>query len=92
MSQRNLSYTGDTKVPSYWLANFRMGYTFGDMGKRFNSFGFMKNLKVDFSIYNLTNQFYVATMGENGFPLSGDYQSFLLSAPRQFFGSIRAEF
>lgn len=92
MSQRNLSYTGDAKVPSYWLANFRMGYKFGNMGKYAHSLGFVQNLQLDFNIYNLTNQFYVATMGENGFPLSGDYQSFLLGAPRQFFGSIRAEF
>ncbi|WP_246376717.1 TonB-dependent receptor [Gluconacetobacter aggeris] len=92
MSQRNLSYTGDAKVPSYWLANFRMGYKFGNMGKYAHSLGFMQNLQLDFNVYNLTNQFYVATMGENGFPLSGDYQSFLLGAPRQFFGSIRAEF
>ncbi|MFT8643259.1 TonB-dependent receptor [Gluconacetobacter sp.] len=92
MSQRNLSYTGDTKVPSYWLADFGMRYKFGNMGKYAHSLGFMQNLELDFNIYNLTNQSYVSTMGENGFPLSGDYQSFLLAAPRQFFGSVRAEF
>lgn len=92
MSQRNLSYTGDAKVPPYWLADFGMRYKFGTMGKYAHSLGFVQNVELDFNIYNLTNQFYVSTMGENGFPLSGDYQSFLLGAPRQFFGSVRAEF
>ncbi|MCX2562225.1 TonB-dependent receptor [Acetobacter farinalis] len=92
MSQRNLSYTGDTKVPSYWQADFGMRYKFGNMGKYASALGFVQNLELDFNIYNLTNKFYVTTMGENGFPLSGDYQSFLISPPRQFFGSIRAEF
>lgn len=52
----------------------------------------MKNLTFSFDIYNLANQKYIATTGENGNPMTGDYQSFLVGAPRQFFGSVKAEF
>ncbi|MBB2190083.1 TonB-dependent receptor [Gluconacetobacter azotocaptans] len=92
MSKRNLSYNGDTKVPSYWLANAGLRYRLGNMGKYNHHLAFMQNLTFDFNVYNLANTTYVATMGENGFNLAGDAQSFELGAPRQFFGSVRVEF
>lgn len=91
-SRRNLSYTGDTKVPSYWLTNFGTRYNLTNFLKSSGRGQFVKGLEIDFSVYNLSNSHYVSTMGENGFPLSGDYQSFLVGAPRQYFGSVKAEF
>ncbi|MBO1324836.1 TonB-dependent receptor plug domain-containing protein [Acetobacter sp. TBRC 12305] len=91
-SQRNLSYTGDAKVPSYWMSNFGLRYRFGNLGKYAHALNRVENLDLSFNIYNLNGAKYVSTMGENGFPLSGDFQSFLVGAPRMFFGSIKVSF
>jgi len=92
VGKRNFSYVGDMKSPSYWLSNFGMRYQLKDVGSIFGGHKAMKTLSLDFNIYNLTGIRYIATMGENGFPMSGDDQSFLLGAPRQFFGSVKATF
>ena len=54
--------------------------------------GTLSNVSLQFNAYNLFNTRYVATTGENGNPISGDYQSFLMGAPRQFFGSASVSF
>lgn len=82
---RYLSYNNDTSVPGYWLANAGISYRFG-------SLSVLKNLSVSFNIYNLFNESYISNMGESGNPLSGDYQSVQIGAPRQYFGSISAGF
>jgi len=84
-SKRYFSYTNDTSVPGYWLAS---------TGARFNlgSYGFAKNMTLDFNVYNLFNSKYISMMGENGNPTSGDYQSLERGAVRQYFGTISAEF
>ncbi|MBB2202123.1 TonB-dependent receptor [Gluconacetobacter tumulisoli] len=92
MGTRNFSYTGDMRTPGYWLESLGARYHFGDMGKYNRTFGFMKNLTFEFNVYNLTNTKYIATTGENGNPMMGDYQSFLVGAPRQYYGTLRAEF
>lgn len=92
IGKRNFSYTGDMKVPSYWVETLGARYQFGNMGRFNKQLGFMKNLTFSFDIYNLTNRRYIATMGEEGNPMQGDYQSFLVGAPRQFFGSLKADF
>lgn len=85
MGKRYLSYTNDTHVPSYWLANLGAGYHFGKLG-------FLKDVTASFNIYNLFNTVYVSNMGEEGNPLVGDYQTFQIGAPREFFGTISAGF
>lgn len=92
IGKRNFSYTGDMKVPSYWVETLGARYQFGNMGRFNKQLGFMKNLTFSFDIYNLTNRRYIATMGEEGNPMQGDYQSFLVGAPRQFFGSLKTDF
>lgn len=92
LGERNFSYVGDMKAPGYWLENLGMRYNFGRMAQYNRNLEFVKNITLSFDIYNLANQKYIATMGENGNPVSGDYQSFMVGAPRQFFGSIKAEF
>ena len=85
LSHRYLSYLNDTSVPNYFIANLGARYTLGDHGP-------LKAVSFSFNVYNLLNHKYIATMGENGNPFSGDYQSFLVGAPRQFFGSVTAGF
>jgi iron complex outermembrane receptor protein len=43
-------------------------------------------------VTNLTNKKYVATIGSNGFTASGDNQTLLAGAPRQFFVSLKKGF
>lgn len=80
----------------YWLSNLGLDYKLGNMGQYIHGAGFVQNLVFSFTVTNLTNQLYISTMGEGGNPIGGasaySYQSFLIGAPRQFFGSVRAEF
>ncbi|MBL7235534.1 TonB-dependent receptor [Novacetimonas hansenii] len=85
MGKRYLSYTNDSRVPSYWLENFGVSYTLHDVSVA-------KNLKFDFNIYNITNERYISNMGSGGNPLSGDYNSLQVGAPRSFYGTISADF
>ncbi|NHN87182.1 TonB-dependent receptor [Acetobacter conturbans] len=83
---RYFSYTNDTKLPTYWLVNFGARYDFGRIGPA-------ANLQLTFNITNLTGQKYLIMAGDDGGnPLSGDYQSLVVGAPRQFFGGVRADF
>nr|WP_231866871.1 TonB-dependent receptor [Acetobacter malorum] len=84
-SKRYFSYVNDTSVPGYWLASTGARYNFGKVG-------FAKNLSVDFNVYNLFNSKYISMMGQNGNPMSGDYQSLERGAVREFFGTVSAEF
>ena len=86
LSSRKLTYTNDLHVPGYFLANFGARYNFG-------SFGFLKGVTTSFNIYNLTNKNYVSTTNElgNNFVNTG-YNYFLIGAPRQFFGTVSANF
>ncbi|MFT8775422.1 MAG: TonB-dependent receptor [Gluconacetobacter liquefaciens] len=86
LSSRQLTYTNDLHVPGYFLANFGARYDFGAVG-------FLKGVTASFNIYNLANKTYVATTNElgNNFVDTG-YNYFLMGAPRQFFGTISANF
>ncbi|GAA4491084.1 TonB-dependent receptor [Gluconacetobacter tumulicola] len=85
MSRRYLSYMNDTHVPGYWQTNLGVRVRGGDHGP-------LHNITVDFNIYNLTNTTYISTVGVQGNPIAGDYQSMLIGAPRQFFGTVSANF
>ncbi|MBS1019239.1 TonB-dependent receptor [Gluconobacter cerinus] len=96
-SSRTYSYTGDVKVPSYWLSNLGIQYNLTKLKAVHQSIRPVKDLILSFSVANLQNNHYIATMGENGNPLSiatgaMSYQSFLVGAPRMFFGSLTANF
>ncbi|WP_242501263.1 MULTISPECIES: TonB-dependent receptor [Komagataeibacter] len=85
ISKRYYSYMNDTSLPGYWLANAGAKYKFG-------RYGFLHNVTLSFNVYNLFGNTYISTMGENGNPFTGDYQSFMIGAPRQYFGTIQAQF
>lgn len=96
-SKRNFSYTGDVKAPAYWLSNLGIQYNLTRLKPVQRSIRSVKDLTLSFSVANLQNNHYIATMGENGNPLNIDsgalaYQSFLVGAPRMFFGSLTANF
>lgn len=84
-SHRYLSYLNDTSVPGYFIASLGARYVLGEHGP-------LSRITLQLNAYNLFNTRYVATTGENGNPISGDYQSFLMGAPRQFFGSVGVTF
>ncbi|GBR60505.1 TonB-dependent receptor [Acetobacter senegalensis DSM 18889] len=97
IGKRNFSYTGDVKAPGYWLSNLGAQYIL----KREHSFlknqDFVNAIVISLNVNNLTNQKYIATMGENGNPMSVSTgaltdPSFLLGAPRQYYGTIKMEF
>ncbi|MBO1326105.1 TonB-dependent receptor [Acetobacter sp. TBRC 12305] len=88
---RNFSYVGDLKAPGYWMSNFGASYDFNNLSS------YLNDLKVSLNISNLTGSHWISTMGEGGNPLSlstgaYSYQSFMIGAPRMFFGSIAAQF
>jgi len=85
IGKRYFSYTNDMSVPSYWLVGLGTRY-------QFQNIWHMKSVTFDFNIYNLLNHPYIATIGESGFPLSGDRQSILAGEPRGYFGSVKVDF
>lgn len=85
MGKRYLSYINDTAVPSYWLENFGISYAFRHVAVA-------QNLKFDFSINNITDEKYITNMGSGGNPLSGDYNTLQVGAPRSFYGTVSAHF
>ena len=85
MSKRFFTYLNDQSVGGRALVDASLGY-------RFTGEGALKNLSVEASVTNLTDKSYIATVGSNGFTASGDYQTLLAGAPRQWFVSIRKGF
>lgn len=84
-SKRYYSLMNDTSVKPYWFTSVGATYDFGKVSV-------LKNVKVSFNVYNLLNQKYISQMGENGFPIQGDYQSLQRGAVREFFGTISASY
>ena len=84
MSARYFTYTNDRSVPSRTLLNLSGGY-------RLKSLGFVKDASVQVGVNNLADTKYVSTIGSNGFGNSGDNQTLLAGAPRQFFVTFSAK-
>lgn len=83
--KRYYSYLNDVSVGSYWVANTGASY-------RFKKLAGVRDVMLSFNVYNLFNNKYIATMGENDNPATGDYQSMERGAVREFFGTISAAF
>lgn len=98
MGRRSYDYVGDYKIPGYWVSNFGLFYTLYHIRPRGLPSMEIHKLVISFNIYNLANKAYISTMGQNGFTMDNrdgaamNNQSVLIGAPRQFFGSVRAEF
>nr|WP_267288022.1 TonB-dependent receptor [Neokomagataea tanensis] len=85
LSRRYYSFMNDTSIGGYWLANTGLDYRFGNVSV-------LRDVTASFNVYNLFNTKYIATMGENDNPATGDYQSMERGAVRQFYGTISAGF
>jgi iron complex outermembrane receptor protein len=85
MGRRYISYDNDNDAPGYWVSNAGISEHV-DLG------GFFKNLTVGLNVYNLFNSTYISITGETGNPLSGDYQTFQVGAPRMIYGTLSAAF
>ncbi len=86
MSRRYFTYTNDQSVPGRALIDASAGWRFADTGS------FIDGFSVQVSVTNLTDKKYVATIGSNGFGNSGDRQTLLAGAPRQWFATVRKDF
>ena len=86
MSRRYFTYTNDQSVPGRALIDASAGWRFADTGS------FIDGFSVQVSVTNLTDKEYVATIGSNGYGNSGDNQTLLAGAPRQWFATVRKDF
>ncbi len=78
MSKRYFSYLNDASVAGRTLFNLSGGL-------RTKSLGVLSEGSVQVGVTNLADRKYISTIGSNGFVNSGDSQTLLQGAPRQFF-------
>ena len=84
-SARQMTYMNDEQIPAYWTSNLNGSYNFGKVG-------FAQNIKATFGITNLFNKNYIGGV-YGAASVSGDYNDNLfVAAPREFFGSVSAQF
>jgi iron complex outermembrane receptor protein len=88
VGKRFYTYLNQGGVNAYELFNASAGYRFKDLG-------LFEELTVQGAVTNITDEFYISTIGSNGFSESdpnGTSQTLLRGAPRQFFVSVKARF
>ncbi|MEY4159391.1 MAG: hypothetical protein RLZZ136_12 [Pseudomonadota bacterium] len=81
MSERFFTYTNDKSVPGRAIVDATLGY-------RLN-LGNDHKVELQLNATNLFGLNYVSTIGSNGFGNSGDNQTLLAGAPRQFFVTLK---
>lgn len=86
MSERFFTYSNDKSVPGRAIFDAKIGYRFRSMST------WMNGVAIEGSVTNLTDKRYVATVGSNGYGFSGDNQTLLAAAPRQWFVTARKDF
>ena len=84
-SARYMTYTNDEKIPAYWTSNLNASYNFGKIG-------FARNLKTTFGVTNLFNRNYIGGVYGAASVSGDDNANLFVAAPRQFFGSVSAQF
>ena len=94
---RNYDYTGDVRVPGFWMADLGASYKFEQFAQKHQNFRSLKGLTVAFNVNNLTNTTYVGAMGTNGNPMARStgaysYQSLEIGMPRGYYGSLKMDF
>ncbi|WP_206364989.1 TonB-dependent receptor [Sphingomonas panacis] len=85
MSKRYFTYSNDRSVPGRVTMDASIGY-------RFDGDGPLHGFAIVGNVTNLTDKKYIATIGSNGFTNSGDNQTLLAGAPRQFFVTVKKGF
>lgn len=84
MSKRYFTYTNDMSVGGRAVVDAALGYRV--------DLGLAKPVEIQANVTNLFDKRYVSTIGSNGFGNSGDNQTLLAGAPRQFFVTLKAGF
>ncbi|EHH67993.1 TonB-dependent receptor domain-containing protein [Gluconobacter morbifer] len=84
-SARQMTYTNDEQIPAYWTSNLNLAYDFGKVG-------FAQNLKTTFGITNLYNQNYIGGVYGAASVAGDDNANLFVAAPREFFGTVAAQF
>ncbi len=83
MSKRYFTYLNDQSVAGRVLVDASIGYRFPQEWGGFS---------IEGSVTNLTDKSYISTIGTNGFTASGDNQTLLAGAPRQWFVTLKKGF
>ncbi len=86
MSRRYYTYTNDRSVDGRIVVDASIGVKMPD------GMGFLTGFALEGSVTNAFDEKYVGTIGSNGFGNSGDNQTLLIGAPRQFFITLRRGF
>ena len=91
-----------TRVVAFCSDATVMGGAMGDLGCRvvvdasvgytFRSENALNGFGISLNVTNLTDKKYVSTIGSNGFTASGDNQTLLAGAPRQWFVTLKKGF
>ncbi len=88
-SKRYATYENDLSFAGRALVDVTLGY-------RFHSDDALDGTEIQLNVTNVTDKKYVATIGETGGYLTsystGDYQYFLVGAPRQWFVTLKKSF
>lgn len=84
ISKRYFTYLNDQSVPGRAIVDATLGYRFDISG--------LKKAEIQLNATNLFDKQYVSTIGSNGFGNSGDNQTLLAGAPRQFLASLKVGF
>jgi iron complex outermembrane recepter protein len=79
------TYTNDIYVPTYWEMNAYVSY---HLPKE----SFRPDLVFRLDVNNLTDRNNIGSVGIGGYSVSGDYQTFMRSAPRQLLFTVSASY
>lgn len=86
MSKRYYNYLNDASVKGRIVVDASIGIKVPE------GMGFLTGFAIEGSVTNLLDKDYVSTVGSGGFGNSGDGQTLLPAAPRQFFVTLRRGF
>ncbi|QDH13036.1 TonB-dependent receptor [Formicincola oecophyllae] len=84
-SARNLTYTNDVKTPGFWSSELTGAYDFGRVG-------FVNNFQARFGVTNLFGQHYAGGIHGAAAIRGDDNPVLFMAAPREFFGTVAAQF
>jgi iron complex outermembrane recepter protein len=79
------TYTNDIYVPTYWQANAHVSY-------HLSKENLMPDLVFRLDVNNLMDRNNIGSVGIGGYSVSGDYQTFMRSAPRQLLFTVSASY
>ncbi|NVN42620.1 TonB-dependent receptor [Asaia siamensis] len=84
-SRRAMTYTNDEYIPSYWTSNINASYDFGKIL-------FARGMKLSVGVTNLFNSDYIGGVYGAASVSGDDNANLFVAAPREFFGTIAAQF